>query len=425
MSETGKPRGEWSTGWKVAVAAMAGFSLSATFTFTFGAFIEPLEAEFGWSRGDIALGMSVITIVGALLSPPIGMLVDRWGPRRLGVPGSLLFAVGFGTLGLTTGNIWVWWGQWLMLAFAFICIKPLIWSTAVASTFDKQRGLAFAVAMCGNGIASTFTPSLATWAIAEHGWRLAFSIVGGTVGLIAFPILFFFLHSGADRALAKSKKPVDQGDDAAPKPALYGLTTREAMRTAAFYKIGLAAFLFTVAAIGIVPNMIPILSSFEISRGEAAAIAGVAGMSSIIGRLVTGVLLDRFNPNLIAGTVVLLPVISCLLLLGSPGSVPIAMLAAVVIGAALGSEVDVIAFLTAKQFGTLCYGTIFGVMSGLWAVATAIGPFLVNRSYDITGSYVTAIEVTIPLFFITSLLLFSLGKPRDFGQAEPTAEAGG
>jgi MFS family permease len=415
-------RSEWSTGWKVAFAAMAGFSLSATFTFTFGAWIEPLEAEFGWSRGDIALGMSMITLVGALLSIPVGMLVDRWGPRRLGVPGSLIFAMGFGALGLTTGNIWVWWGLWFMLAFAFITIKPLIWTTAVASTFDKQRGLAFAVAMCGNGIASTFMPSLATWAIAEHGWRMAFPVVGGVVGLIAFPILFFFLHSGADRALAKAKAPkASTPAEAAAKPVLYGLTMREALRTAAFYKIGLAAFLFTVAAIGIVPNLIPILSSFEISRAQAAAIAGVAGISSIVGRLVTGVLLDRFNANIISGVIVLLPVASCLLLLSAPGSIPVAILAAVIIGVALGSEVDVIAFLTAKQFGTLRYGTIFGVMSGLWSLATATGPFLVNRSYDLTGSYVTAIEVAIPLFVITSVLLFSLAKAPDFEARESGA----
>jgi predicted MFS family arabinose efflux permease len=418
VTADGTARGEWSMGWKVAVAAMAGFSLSATFTFTFGAFIQPLEAEFGWSRGDIALGMSVITLVGALLSPPIGMLVDRWGPRRLGVPGALIFAAGFGALGLTTSNIWVWWGLWFMLAFAFIMIKPLIWTTAVASTFDKQRGLAFAVAMCGNGIASTFTPSLATWAIAEYGWRMAFPIVGATVGLIAFPILFFFLHSGADRALAREKREkAGPTIKAEPKAVLYGLTMREALRKPAFYKIGLGAFLFTVAAIGIVPNLIPILSSFDISRGEAAAIAGVAGISSIVGRLVTGVLLDRYNPNIIAGVIVLLPVVSCLLLLQSPGSVPVAIVAAVIIGVALGSEVDVIAFVTAKQFGTLRYGTIFGVMSGLWSLATATGPFLVNRSYDVTGSYVTAIEVAIPLFLITSVLLFTLGRAPDFGRS--------
>ena len=67
------------------------------------------------------------------------------------------------------------------------------------------------------------------------------------------------------------------------------------------------------------------------------------------------------------------------------------------------------------------YGTIFGVISGQWSVATATGPFLVNRSYDITGSYVLAIEVVIPLFFITSLLLFLLGKAPRFEQEKSAA----
>jgi len=332
-----------------------------------------------------------------------------------------VFAIGYGTLGLTTGNIWVWWSLWFMLAFAFIFIKPLIWTTAVASTFDKQRGLALAVALCGNGLASTFVPSLATWAIATYGWRLAFPIIGTIVGLLVFPILYFFLHSGADRALAKKKAPASDDQPAEPMRELYGMTSHEAFRSASFYKIALGAFLFTVAAIGIVPNLIPILASFEISRGQAAAIAGVAGLSSIVGRLVTGVLLDRYNPNIIAGVVVLLPVFSCLLLLGSPGDVTLAVLAAIIIGAALGSEVDVMAFMTARHFGTLRYGTIFGVISGLWAIATATGPFLVNRTYDLTGSYLIAIEAAIPLFVITSLLMFTLGRSPDF---ERPAQAG-
>ena len=388
---------------------MAGFSLAATFTFSFGAFIAPLENEFGWTRAQISLGLTVITLTGGLLSPPVGMLVDRWGPRRLGVPGCLAFAAFFGILGLTTENLWVWWGLWFSLAFVFIAIKPLIWTTAVASTFEKQRGLALALAMCGSGLASTFAPSLATWAIATFGWRLAFPIIGLIVGLCVFPILYFWLHSGADKALrAKGTK-----DASAPR-VLYGLTAREALRTVQFFKLALAAFIFTFAAIGIVPNLIPILTSFDITRTQAALIAGAAGLASIAGRLVTGVLLDRINPNMVAGTVVLLPIVSCLLLLGVPGSIPIAFLAAIVMGVSLGSEVDVVAFMTARLFGTIAYGTIFGVMSGMWAIATGFGPTLVNHSYDITGGYELALEVAIPMFALTALLLFTLGKPADF-----------
>lgn len=398
---------EWRNGWPVVIAAMAGFALTSCFTFSMGAFIGPLEQEFGWTRAQISMGMTVVTFTGALLTPPVGMAVDRWGPRRLGVPGSLAFAVFFGVLGLTTGDIWVWWGLWFMLAFAFVAIKPLIWTTAVASTFDAKRGIALAVALCGNGIASTFFPSLATWAIDSYGWRLAFPILGAICGLGAFPILYWGLHSGADKAKGNGRKKTEPS----PRIELPGLEAKESFLSIQFVKLGLAAFLFTIAAIGIVPNLIPILTSFEISRIEAAAIAGAAGIASIIGRLATGYLLDKFNPNLIAGTVVILPVASCLMLLSSPGDIGIAVVAAVIIGVSLGSEVDVMAFMTARQFGTKRYGTVFGAISAIWAVASGSGPPLVNHIYDVTGGYELALQIAVPLFAVTSILLFTLGKP--------------
>jgi len=418
VKQDGRAVSEWADGWKVAFGSMAGFVLASTYTFGFGAFIQPLEEEFGWSRGDISIGLSVITLTGALISPFMGMLVDRFGPRRLGVPGALMFAAGFSTLALTTGNIWVWWGLWFLLTFAFVFTQPLIWSTAIASTFDRQRGLAFAVAMCGNGLASTLAPPLSTWAIATFGWRLAFPTIGLTVGLTVFPILYFFLHSGADKARADPARPLHAREAERPTPALYGMTAHRAFRSLVFAKLALVAFLFTFAAVGIVPNLIPILTSYGLSRAEAAAIAGVAGFSSIIGRLATGALLDRLNPNIVAGSIVLLPIGSCLLLLGWPGDLMVAILAAVVMGFSLGAEVDVVAFQTARQFGTARYGTIFGVITGIWSAAIASGPFVANRIYDITGSYELALKIFIPMFAMTSVLLLSLGRPPEFEPVE-------
>ena len=428
MSKATASTSEFKAGWPVLVAAMAGFYVQATFNFTIGAFIAPIEAEFGWTRAQISIGVTVITLAGAALSIPIGMLVDRWGPRRLGVPGSIIFAITFGLPALTNSNIWVWWGLWLLLAFAFVAIKPLIWTTAVASTFDRKRGIALAIALCGNGLASTFAPSLATWAIDAFGWRMAFPVIGAIVGLSAFPILYFGLHSGADvgkgkRAnQARKEQATRAGEAAKAAPPVSGSGAIEAFKSPQFFKLALAAFLFTFAAIGIVPNLIPILSSVGISRVEAAAIAGVAGLASIGGRLVTGVLLDRFNPNIIAGTIVVLPIASCLLLLAAPGDASVAILAAFIIGAALGSEVDVIAFMTARLFGTARYGTIFGAIAALWSIASGTSMPIVNLIYDMTGGYELALKFAIPIFAVTSALLFALGKPLDF---EGSAAASG
>jgi MFS family permease len=409
---------EWRTGWPVVAASMVGFMLASFYTYTFGAFIAPIEQEFGWSRAQISIGLSVITLSAAVLTPILGWVVDKLGPRRVGLPGAVAFALTYGLLGLTTDNIWTWWGIWFLLSFTIVGIKPLVWTTAVASTFQRNRGLALAVALCGGGLASAFGPSLSTWAIDAFGWRAAYPFLALSLGVVVVPILYFGLHSGSDKA----KRALEAGAPPQEARALYGMRWKEAMLSWKFAKLATAAFVFTVAAIGIVPNLLPILVSFDFGRTEAAAIAGMAGIASIVGRLVTGYLLDRFSPNVVAGIVVLIPVASCLLLISAPGSTAVAIVAVAIIGVSLGSEVDVMAFMTARHFGTRAYGVIFGVISGLWAVATGLGPTIANRIYDVTGGYELALELAIPLFVLTSGLLFALGRAPDFETDQAPAE---
>lgn len=421
MNREGLADSEWRTGWPVVMASLAGFSLISFYTFSFGAFIAPIEQEFGWSRAQISIGLSVITITAGVLTPLLGWVVDKLGPRRVGLPGAISYALTYGLLGLTTDNIWTWWGIWFLLSFTIIGIKPLVWTTAVASTFERNRGLALAIALCGGGLASALGPTYSTWAIDTFGWRGAYPFVALSMGAVVVPVLFFGLHSGADKA----KRAKAEGAPVQQTRALYGIGAKEAFLSWQFVKLATAAFVFTLAAIGIIPNLMPILVSFDFGRTEAAAIAGVAGIASIVGRIVTGYLLDRFNPNLVAGIVVLVPVASCLLLVGNPGNATIAVLAVAIIGVALGSEVDVMAFMTARQFGTRAYGTIFGVISGLWAIATGLGPTIANRIYDVTGGYDLALELAIPLFVLTSVLLFALGRPPEFKSASKAAENAG
>jgi MFS family permease len=418
MQREGHVDSEWKTGWPVVVASLAGFTLISFYTFSFGAFIAPIEQETGWSRAEISIGLSIITITAGILTPLLGWVVDKLGPRRVGLPGAISYALTYGLLALTTDNIWSWWGIWFLLSFTVIGIKPLVWTTAVASTFERNRGLALAIALCGGGLTSAFAPSLSTWAIDTFGWRGAYPFLALSMGAVVIPILYFGLHSGADKAKRAEKDPADTR----PARPLYGMGWKEAMLSRQFVMLATAAFIFTVAALGIIPNLLPILVSFDFGRTEAAAIAGVAGITSIVGRLITGYLLDRFNPNAVAGTVVLIPVISCLLLIAMPGNTAIAILAVGIIGVALGSEVDVMAFMTARQFGTRSYGTIFGVVSGLWAIATGLGPTLANRIYDVTGGYVLALELAIPRFVLTSILLYALPRPAPFVHSDQTGD---
>lgn len=400
-------RQEWAKNWPLALACLVGFVAPAMFLYTLGAFIGPLEEEFGWSRGEITSGFSLMMIGTGLGTPLLGILVDKWGPRRIALPGALLALASFSLIALATESLFVWWGIWLLMACAAVAVQTPLWTTAIAANFDKSRGLALAVALCGSGLASATLPVLAIWVIDNYGWRSAPPVISLVVILIVLPVLYFGLHSNADKPRGERRNnPVK------PAAPATGVSAKEAIRTLRFAKLAFAAFFFSICALGLVPNLIPILTSFEFGRAEAAGIAGVVGISSIIGRLTTGHLMDRLDANFVGGTCVLLPIASCVLLLTMPGSEPVAVLAVVMLGLALGAEVDVIAYLTAKQFGTASYGTIFGVIAALYSLAAASGPFLVSLVYDLTGNYELALQLAIPLFVATSIALFTLGKPE-------------
>jgi len=407
---------EWRAGWPLALACLSGMTIASMAMYVLGPMIEPLEAEFGWSRAQISMGITVSTLCSAVMAPLVGMMIDRWGPRRIGLPGAVLALLGFSSIALATESFAVWIAIWAVISIGAVGIKPTVWTMAIATTFNKARGLAMAVALCGSSLAALVMPILSTMLIDAYGWRPAMPVISGIVALVVVPILYFGLRTGADASL-QGKESQQQ---VATPHAARGATVRAAVRSAQFIKLGLAAFIFTVCALGLVANLVPMMSSLDLSRAEAAGIAGLLGIASFTGRIGTGYLLDRFSSGIVGGMLVLMPVISCLLLLNADGSALIASLAVLIFGLALGAEVDVIAYVAAEKFGTARYGTIFGFITTSWYLATAAGPVLTSLIYDISGNYELALKIAIPAFLTTSVLLFTIGKPLPFDEPAQT-----
>ena len=115
----------------------------------------------------------------------------------------------------------------------------------------------------------------------------------------------------------------------------------------------------------------------------------------------------------------IVPVFSSLLILAFPGSVPVASAAVLILGLSLGAELDCVAYLTTRHFGMKAFGTIFGVISGILAFATGLGPFLVNLGYDLTGGYTITLQAYVPLSLLASALFFSLGRYPQFRTPQP------
>jgi MFS family permease len=399
---------EWRGYWYLPLIAALGYATSVIHVYAIGPFIEPLQTEFGWSRAQISFGLTISSFISAVFCIPVGMLVDRIGPRRIGLVGVLLMTGAFALLGTTTGGKANWALLWGVIAFATLGVQATVWTSAVNSRFEKSRGLALAITLSGASISAALFPVLATWLIAAYGWRMGFTGLGALWAMLVFPFLLFFFRGAQDqlRDQLKSRTVV-----AAPEVArvLTGLTIGEGLRTPALYKLLLAAGLFSFTAVGTLVHFVPILTGAGVPRLEAAGIASLIGIFSIIGRLGTGFLLDRFRAQHIGALAFMLPVIGLSLLLLDSGNPLYQMTAAATIGLTLGAEVDVIAYLAAKYFGLRNFGALYGAMVMALSLGTSFGPLSAGAIFDSFGSYTPFLTLNIALMAFSALALLSLG----------------
>jgi MFS family permease len=387
------------------VAAGLGYATSVIHIYGLGPYIQPLSAEFGWSRTEVTVGLTIATLVQAVCSVPIGILVDKIGPRLLGVIGALLTAAAFALMSTATGEAANWYVLWGLMAVATLPIQATVWTSAVASRFEASRGLAFAVTLCGAAIAAALFPYLATRLIAEVGWRTAFIAQAGIWVVCTWPLIFLFFRGARDSREAR-RIEASQG-----RPVLTGAGFREGLRSSVYLRLLVASLLFTFTIIALVVHFVPILISYGLTALDAAGIAALIGLASIFGRLGTGMMLDRFPASFVGAGVFMLPVAGCALLIATGGSPAGAMGAAVLIGLTLGAEVDVIVYLTTRHFGLKSFGALYGGLLAALSIGTALGPLGAARIFDAYGHYGPFLWITIAFMAASSLALVSLPRP--------------
>jgi predicted MFS family arabinose efflux permease len=397
---------EWRKYWYLPLVAGLGYSTAVMHTYGLGPFIAPLQQEFGWSRASISFGLTIVGLTGACLGIPMGLLVDRLGPRRIALTGVVLGPATIALLGTATGTLANWYALWALLAVCNLALQATVWTSAVASRFEASRGMAFAVSLSGASISAVLLPAIATAVIIAYDWRTAFITIGLLWMAVVFPLMFLFFRGAQDERRT--------ADPATRKPAavLTGATVGEALRSAAFYQIMLAALLFTFTAVGTIVHFVPILTDRGASPLGAAGVASIVGVFSIIGRLGTGFLLDRFPAGLVGAASFLLPVASCLLLL-LDGANPVSQtIAAALFGFTVGAEVDVIAYLATRQFGLKSYGTIFGSIVTAMAAGTALGPLAAGAAYDFFDGYSQFLLLTAAMMGVSAVAVATIRSQR-------------
>jgi len=408
---------EWRQNWKVVLAAGLGLALMNLPVHSVGIFMNALEADLGWKRSIIASGMMFTSLSSILFAPLVGMVVDRFGPRRVALIGSSAVCVSFGMLGLTTANPLSWWLLWAFLSLWFVLVMPMVWTSAVSGLFNASRGLALAVTLSGTALTSSVLPVTATLLIGTIGWRSAYFSLAAIYALVVIPIVFLFFTSVADR----NRQEGDRKSTKVPEN-LPGIPARDAAKSSRFIRLLIAAsaMIFTPS---ITSSFIPIMVSFGHSRMSAAGVAGMIGIAGLAGRMAGGYLLDRINGNVVAAICTTFPILGILAILILPHSMAAFTVAAILMGLSVGAELDAVAYLVTRHFGLRSFGTLYAVISTFGVTVMAAGPVALNYIFDVSGSYQVGLIATIPVCALASILFFTLGEYR-FGVSSHHAPQG-
>lgn len=395
---------EWRKGWPLVLASTAGMSLTPLITYHLSFLIVPLEQEFGWDRTLITSGLTVNAIVAVLFSAAIGAMIDRFGPRRIAIPGILLFCVFFGGLSTVSGKAVHWWLLWFGIAVSGLLIKPTVWAKAITSRFDRSRGFALALMLSGTGLTGIIAPLLTGYLITHYGWRGAYIGLAAIYFCVIMPLVLAFFYGATDLPVKKSEMPNTRIQ---PK-ALPGASVKEAFASLTFWKLAFAVLLATLTATGGLVHFVPIITEAGIDHKYAVALTSALGVSAVAGRLMTGILLDRMNAKIIGGIAFALPALAFTCLALYAGKAEIVLVVAILLGVATGAEFEIATYLTSRFFGMRNFGTLFGFIAGFAALATGLGAPLASVAYDRLGSYDLALWTAVGFGVCASLLIFSL-----------------
>jgi MFS family permease len=373
--------------------------------FPFGVLVGPITAAFGWPRATLASAVVVSHITGALAMPFTGILMDRFGARRVALPAVCVFALLFGAISLLPGVPLLFILFYALLGIVGAGHSTLAYARAVSAWFDRKRGLALGITLSGVGIGTAMTPQVARILVADYGWRGAYVGLAVLLLVLAVPAVTFLVR---DRV----RTPLDKAASA-PRaetvPTIPGTRLGPALRGYHFWAIGIALFLVALAVNGAIAHVVPLLGDRGVPARTATAALSAAGLALIVGRILSGYCLDRFFAPFVSAGFFLVPLCG-IALLGAGASEALAIFAAVLLGVGIGAEVDIMAFLVGRYFGIAHYGAIYGTLLALFTVGSGMGPWLIALAFDRFHNYNGALIGCGATLVVASALVASLGR---------------
>ncbi|QFG03338.1 MFS transporter [Tepidiforma bonchosmolovskayae] len=401
--------GGWFYGWYVAIACsllmMVGVGVGY---YGLPIFLKPLKDAHGWSTAQVSWAPAIYFCVSGLTAAIVGPYVDRYGPRRFMLIGSLINGASAAMIGIVN-ELWQLYVVYFVFAVAFGMSSNIAVNAILARWFIRRRALAMSISFTGVSLGGVILAPIASRLIDVGGLELATPILGALVIITSIPVII-----GVIVFDPREVGMLPDGDTAAsvPPPAQQALlatqmrtwTRAEAVRTIGFWGILVAFLLVLIAQTGYVVHQVTFLEDRLGSRSAAAFTISVTAFGSIIARLAVGIFADNVDRRLL--TVILFVVqATAILLIIHTESIAATWALTLVFGLTIGNVYMMQSLLVGEIFGMVSFGTVFGLISLAGQVGSGLGPIGVGIIHDATGGYTVPFTITAALTYLAAVAI--------------------
>lgn len=396
--------GEWSRGWKTL---LGGFLAMATgwnvISISLSVFLKPMQASFGWSRTELSIA-PMASLLTALLLPVTGLLLDKFGARRVAIVGTLAMGLTLGLFATMPLHGTVFATLVVMLALAGSTINSFVLSRGVASVFQRNLGTALGLLLSGVSVAVAVLIPVIVSRITAYGWQSGFAALSALALIFSLPALILFFRE-------PRRTPLE------PMPGIG--SGRDNFRTifsrGNFWQLSVASFIASLPIGGAINHLVPLMSDRGLSASQCAALGSVFAVAIGVGGLVNGALFDRLHPPLVTAVTLSMAAAGSGLLYFLPArSDDLSWLAAGValIGLAPGAEGGYITYFSNRLFGLKNFSRVVSLMALTISIGMALGGLIFSAIFDRFATYGPAVNLSIVLYIIAAVIFLTISMPR-------------